>query len=93
MKPSRLKSDNLLRSAIHSPKSPRQKAAGTFASSLRTQPDFVTSQKRGARANGTKISHQDRIFKRINLDELGFEVIRKVKIWLNLVAFARAPSF
>jgi len=27
------------------------------------------------------------------MDELGFEVIRKVKIWLNLVAFARAPLF
>ena len=26
------------------------------------------------------------------MDELGFEVIRKVKIWLNLVAFgARGP--
>jgi len=36
--------------------------------------------------NGTKISHQERIFTRINMDELGFEVIRKVKIWLNLGA-------
>jgi len=27
------------------------------------------------------------------MDELGFEVIRKVKIWLNLVAFPRAPLF
>jgi len=52
----------------------------------------VSSQKEGAHANGTKISHQERIFTRINMDELGFEVIRKVKIWLNLVAFgARAP--
>jgi len=43
----------------------------------------VTSQKRGARANATKISHQERIFTRINMDELGFEVIRRVKIWFN----------
>ena len=43
--------------------------------------------------NGTKISHQKRIFTRINMDELGFEVRRKVKIWLNLVAFPRAPLF